>query len=245
MTLSTATRRGGRALLGVSLGLVWFGCGSDSEGSGPASPVVGGMPTGGASPGTGSTISETGGDLTGTGATAATGGEGSSPLARCPAPRETLPHVGPWMSGPHPGPCTKTAGEVVTTYVYDAQGTLLRGELSDGRTETYERDLAGRISVVDDEVYRFEYDYSVPGVMTRTSSDLPPTYYVIDERRYPLSFSSDDLQGNYLYDDCRLVSIVAQSGAATLTWTTEYDTEGNFVRRSGDTGEFIFDYSCW
>lgn len=254
--LGTASRRtaplprrtlGGLRALGglgaLALTLALGGCGGDEE----SNPGGSGGTTLGGSGGTGG-VSVTGG-------VGGTGAVGGTQPDSCPPAGSSLPWTGPWMSGPNPGPCSATGGLAgPITYVYDDAGTLLRGELADGRTEVYTRDEQGRIIAIDDGDNHADYDYSVPGICVETRYQggtlLQTMTYTLDATGRPTVTTSSTVTGQYVYEDCRLVRFEGLASSASLVLTYFYDDAGNLVRRDqvmagGAPTTMTFDYSCW
>ena len=229
----------------LGLVLLLAGCGGEDDSlPGGAGGTMAG--TGGATSDTGG-VSNLGGSVSGTGAS-------SSVTAGCPTPGPALPWIGPWMSGPNPGPCTYQDAYAVMTYVYEGT-TLVRGESDDGRTEIYTRDAQGRIISRDDGTLRVDYDYSFASGFVETVTENGEVYqvseYTVSAEGYPVLFSSDSgLTGTYVYEDCRLTRFEAPTAAVPFVLDYVYDAAGNLIRRelrggTNDTDWMAFDYSCW
>ena len=223
----------------VLFGVVACG-GNETE----SSPSGGTVSTGGGPAGTG------GGGGTGGQAGNVTGGVGGGDPLGCPTPGPLLPVIGPWLNGPHPGPCASTSDGLVTTYVYDEAGTLLRGELDDGRTESYSYDAAGRITLVDGGTMHVEADYSTPGTLVVDWSAAAiegVTTYTLDATGRPTTWTSPgNNDGEYLYEECRLVAAdVTGPGGEHTTVVYHYDDAGDLVARDVNGVIVTFDYSCW
>ncbi len=216
----------------VAVALLLAGCGDEESTSGTAASGAGGTA------GTGGVDGASGG--------VATGGTGAQP-GTCPPPGPLLPWFGPWMSGPNPGPCSLVQNGVTTTYVYDAAGVLLRGEVSGGSTETYTRDAMGRITGIDRGELRFEFSYPTPETIEerqyQSGSLTTVKQHTLDATGRPTVFvAGASISGEYLYEDCRVVRVAYTTAAGPVELSYVYDAAGNLVER---TDGMIFDYSCW
>ncbi len=140
-------------------------------------------------------------------------------------------------------------GQSLTTYVYDAAGTLLRGDIDDGGTETYTRDLEGRITRFEGGFIEMEADYSTPGTMIlhwRVDGDWEGiSTYTLDATGRPTVWQDEGgTSGEYIYEDCRVVRAELADSNTEVLYT--YDAAGNLIQRDVGTDQhYLFDYSCW
>ncbi|WP_437282244.1 hypothetical protein WME90_17235 [Sorangium sp. So ce375] len=236
-------------------------CGDDEAEGGPSTSGSGGAGASGSAASTGSGGAGGSGD----------GGAGGDGVTACPelAGRVPMPELGPWMYGPHPGPCAQTdtstdTGEV-TSFVYEYDGQHLVGAVETRPSATfthtfeYEGDRMVRMTQVgtgNPRVLDITYDDGARSI-TYGNDDYFVRYDLDDQGR-PAHVTYDlftderpTITTEIVYDGCRLLR--REQGVNPLDGTPSpslpaftYTFDGDLlVERDGETLRSVYDYSCW
>ncbi|WP_437593591.1 hypothetical protein [Sorangium sp. So ce1000] len=245
--------------LATMCSLALVACGDDGAADEPSASGSGGAGASGSAASTGS------GDAGGSGE----GGAGGDGATGCPefADRVPMPELGPWMYGPHPGPCSQidtmldTGEETSFVYDYDGQRLIRAVETAGSTTFTHTFEYDGgrmvrmiRTSAGDPRVLDIGYDARA---ITYGNDDYFVRYDRDDQGRFgQVTFDSflDELPPvttEIVYDGCRLVR--REQGVNPLDGTPNgslpaftYVFEGELlVERIGEKLHTTFDYSCW
>jgi hypothetical protein len=259
MALGTCAR------LALTFLLALAACG-DGEADPPAASGNGASGAGGS----------TGTNTGGAGGAGGEGGEGGAggEVTGCPglAGRYPVPELGPWMYGPHPGPCAQIetnlqTQEEVQRDVYEYDGDRLVGGIrthaGNGLMETLAFEYEGERMVrmirdggTSSSVLTIAYDDDAPS-LTYGGDDYFVMYGFDDQGR-PTTLTFDYYKDetppfttDIVYEGCRLVR--REQGVNPLDGTPhvsvpayEYIFEGDLlVERVGEATRSVFDYSCW
>lgn len=209
---------------------------------------------------------------TGSGGAGGSGdGGGGAGATGCPelAGRVPMPELGPWMYGPHPGPCAQTDTEMDTgletsiVYEYDGQHVIGAVETQGSDTHTHTFDYEGgrmirmtRTGAADTRVLEIDYDDDARAI-TFGNDDYFVRYDHDDQGRpAQLTFDrfADDLPTittEIVYDGCRLLrreqGVSPLDGAPSPSLPSfTYVFDGDLlVERVGETSHTVYDYSCW
>jgi hypothetical protein len=235
-------------------------CGDDEAEGGPSTSGSGGAGASGSAASTGS------GGAGGSGEGGAGGG-----VTGCPelAGRAPMPELGPWMYGPHPGPCTQTDTSTdtgdVTSFVYEYDGQRLVGAVETHASETfthtfeYEGDRMVRMTRIgtgNPRVLDITYDDGARSITY--GNDEYFVRYDLDDQGRPAHVTYDrftderpTITTEIVYDGCRLLR--REQGVNPLDGTPSpslpaftYTFDGDLlVERDGETLRSVYDYSCW
>lgn len=212
---------------------------------------------------------------TGSGGAGGSGeGGGGGGATGCPelVGRVPMPELGPWMYGPHPGPCAQTdtemGEEISFVYEYDGQRLVgavetLYSETQGNETRTHTFDYEGermvrmtRTGAADTRVLEIDYNDDTRAI-TYGNADYFVRYDRDDEGRFTqLTFdhftdAQPTMTTEIVYEGCRLlrreqgVNPGDGTPSASLPAFT-YVFDGDLlVERTGETLHTVYDYSCW
>ncbi|WP_438036563.1 hypothetical protein [Sorangium sp. So ce204] len=209
---------------------------------------------------------------TGSGGTGGSGeGGGGGGATGCPelVGRVPMPELGPWMYGPHPGPCaqtdteTDTGQEISFVYEYDGQRLVGAVETLGSETHTHTFDYEGermvrmtRTGAADTRVLEIDYNDEARAI-TYGNDDYFVRYDRDDQGRLTqLTFDRftdalPTITTEIVYEGCRLLrreqGVNPLDGMPTSSIPAfTYVFDGDLlVERLGETSRTVYDYSCW
>lgn len=174
-----------------------------------------------------------------------------------------FPIIGAFL-GPAPGPCTTTDDNAHFLFRYDSNAVLVN-QVSDDEADTTEFTheqglLVNETRTQPAGVTKTAYEYANNAIKTITTHPDNTTVayeYQLDDRGYittarllnAVRSGSIPTHFSYEYLNCSIKWRVAydRNDAVNLSETAEYvyDEQGQLTKRTSQTSEVLFDYSCW
>jgi hypothetical protein len=185
--------------------------------------------------------------------------EGCTPLPL----QKLFPIIGAFL-GPTPGPCALTDADTHYVFHYDSNAALVN-QVSDDQTDTTEfthklgllvNETRTQPSGVTQTVYEYASN-AIKTVATHPDNTIVAYEYQLDDRGYittarllnAVRTGSIPTHFSYEYLNCKIHRRIAydRNDAVNLNATAEYiyDEQGQLAKRTSQTSEELFDYSCW